>query len=68
MTNDMLIRSEGMRILVDNLGLVDAEKFIALILRDNFDYTKWQRNLYGDMTIEELATKARIYRQEKKDT
>ena len=68
MTNDMLIRSEGMRILVDNLGLVDAEKFITLILRDNFDYTKWQRNLYGDMIIEELATKARIYRQEKKDT
>ena len=29
MTSDMLIRSKGMRVLADSLGLVDAEKFIT---------------------------------------
>lgn len=62
MTNDMLIRSEGMRILADKMGLVEAEKFISLILRDNCDYTKWQSNLYNNMTIEELVLKARYPR------
>jgi hypothetical protein len=32
-----------------------------LIQREPFDYTKWQENLFEDMTIEELAKKADEY-------
>jgi hypothetical protein len=47
-----------MRVLSEHLGLVDAERFIALILREPFDYTKWQEHLYADMSLEELGEKA----------
>jgi hypothetical protein len=41
-----VIKNEGMRVLAENLGLVDAERFITLMLRKPFDYTEWQRSLY----------------------
>ena len=58
MRTETSLRREGMRILSDKLGLVEAERFISLIIREPFDYTKWRENLYGDMTIEELCEKA----------
>jgi hypothetical protein len=36
------------------LGSVAAERFIALIQREPFDYTKWQRTLWEDQGIEEI--------------
>ncbi|GMO45288.1 MAG: hypothetical protein Pg6C_07320 [Treponemataceae bacterium] len=63
MKSDTLIKSEGMRVLADNLGIVEAERFITLILREPFDYTKWQRDLYGDMPVEELYAKIKRYEE-----
>lgn len=40
MKTDTVIRSEGMKILSDNLGMVEAERFVMLIQREPFDYTK----------------------------
>jgi len=58
MIPDTVIRSEGMKILSENLGLVEAERFIMLIQRESFDYTKWQEDLFEDMSIEEISEKA----------
>jgi hypothetical protein len=57
MRSDVLIKSDGMRVLAEHLGIVEAERFITLVLREPFDYTKWQRNLYADMTVDELYAK-----------
>lgn len=57
MISDTLIKSNGMRILAENLGMVEAERFISLILRDPFDYTIWQRDLYKNMSVKELYDK-----------
>jgi hypothetical protein len=62
---DTLIRHEGMNVLIKNMGLVDAERFIMLIQRETFDYTKWQENLFEDMTIEEIYNNAAKLRKEK---
>jgi hypothetical protein len=35
--------------LSKHLGLVEAERFIMLIQREPFDYTKWQENLFEDI-------------------
>ena len=32
--------SRGMKCLVQNMGVVDAEYFIAAVQRERFDYTK----------------------------
>ena len=58
MRTDAVLRQDGMRILSDSLGLVEAERFISLIIREPFDYTEWQRNLYSGMSLEELCEDA----------
>jgi hypothetical protein len=63
MKTNTLLRNEGMEILSKSLGLVEAERFIMLIQREPFDYTKWQENLFENMTVEELSKKAAEYRK-----
>lgn len=60
---DTLIKNEGMKILTEHLGKVEAERFIALIMREPFDYTKWQVNLWQDKTVKEVSEAAMKYRK-----
>jgi len=48
----------GIKILIEQLGNVNAERFISLIIREPFDYTNWQKNLFKGMTIEEISDDA----------
>jgi hypothetical protein len=67
MKTDTVIRTEGMDILIKNMGLIEAERFVMLIQREPFDYTKWQETLFKDMTIEEVYNNAAELRQKNKD-
>ena len=58
MRTDTEIRVHGLRALVDALGIVEAEKFISLILREPFDYTEWQQNLWPDKNVAEISKAA----------
>jgi len=40
------------------LVYVNAERFISLIIREPFNYTNWQKNLFKGMTIEEISDDA----------
>ena len=51
----------GMRCLVENIGLVEAERFISIIMQEKFDYTKWQREYFDRMTSEQLHEEAVSY-------
>jgi hypothetical protein len=66
MKANTLIRSEGMNVLIKHLGLIEAEQFVMLIQKETFDYTKWQENLFEDMTIEEIYNDAAKLREENK--
>ena len=55
---DSIVKAEGMRVLLEGLGKVDAERFISLIIKEPFDYTKWQRNLFDGMSVRELSDAA----------
>lgn len=55
---DTEIRMKGMQVLVNALGEVQAEKFITLIMREPFNYTKWQRDLWNDKSVEEISRMA----------
>ena len=61
MKADTIIKSEGMDALFDKLGLVDAERFISLMLKEHFDYTKWQNDLFQNETLEDLGNKSYEY-------
>lgn len=58
MLTDTEIRATGVRALVEVLGDVQAEKFIALIQREPFDYTKWQQTLWPDRTLDDISQAA----------
>ena len=63
MMNSMALLNKGMDCLTENLGLVDAERFVSLISSERFDYTEWRReNLFKDMTVEEISRAAMEYR------
>ena len=62
MKPDTDIRFEGIRALIDVLGTVEAERFIALINRERFDYTEWRKNQWIEETVASLATRARALR------
>ena len=55
MMTDTELKIKGFNTLVDTLGEIDAERFITLILREPFDYTKWQKNLWENRSIEEIS-------------
>jgi hypothetical protein len=58
MRTDTLIKHDGFQAIFEKLDLVEAERFIALIKRDNFDYTEWRKSLWENMTIEDLSRNA----------
>jgi len=56
------ILSAGMDALVQRLGIVEAERFITLIIREPFDYTEWRKeNLFKGKTVEQLNEDAMEY-------
>lgn len=64
MPSDTLIRNRGMKVLSEHLGIVDAEKFIALLRRDTFDYTEWHQGLFDGMPLETFLQNARAFQEE----
>jgi hypothetical protein len=54
-------RSEAMNILIEHLGVLNTERFINSILKDQFDYTEWQRNLWKDKTVDEIHQDVAAY-------
>jgi hypothetical protein len=63
MRTDTQIRTEGLRALLNALGAVEAERFVALLLREPFDYTAWQRTLWPDRSVEEISAAAMAARR-----
>jgi hypothetical protein len=58
MFTETILRNTGMRVLINHLGNVEAERFIMLINREPFDYTQWQQNLFEDMSVKALSKAA----------
>ena len=60
MITDTELKSKGFRLLVRYLGDVEAERFIALIQREPFDYTRWRQDadLDDELSLEEISRKA----------
>ena len=59
--NTFELADAGMTCLTEKFGIVGAEAFIALVLREQLDYTKWRRAYYGDLQPGEFHEKALAY-------
>ena len=36
------------------MGDIETERFISIIIRERFDYTKWQKNFFADISAEDF--------------
>ena len=57
------VMEQGMKCLVDNIGIVEAERFIAVVMQEKFDYTQWQRSYFDKMTSEELKAEIALFQE-----
>lgn len=64
MITDTEIKIKGFRALLESLGEIETERFVSLIMREPFDYTKWQRSLWIDKTVAEISNHAMRFRRE----
>jgi hypothetical protein len=44
---------------------VESERFLTLMLREPFDYTRWRQTQWNEESVATLAAKARKQREEK---
>ena len=58
MITDTEIKLKGFQLLAENLGDVELERFISLIQREPFDYTKWRQGLDEDLSLEDISLRA----------
>jgi len=56
------IRVKGIQILAEHLGDIEMERFVALLQREPFDYTKWHQEMDENCSIEEISQKAMLLR------
>lgn len=58
MITDTEIKLQGFQILSQYLGDVEAERFIALMQREPFDYTEWRQGMDEEMSLNEISRSA----------
>lgn len=65
--NDRILLNNGMQVLIENLGLSEAERFVFLMKSDRFDYTQWHETLSEGKTVEEIYERAKTARENLKN-
>ena len=50
-----------MSCLLEQLGVAETEKFISVLIRERFDYTKWRRTFFGDAGVKEINKETVAY-------
>ena len=63
MLTETEIKMKGFEALYEALGDLDVEKFISLLIRDPFDYTKWSKDLWHDKTLTQISKEAMDYQK-----
>ena len=61
MTSTAEIMNRGMKCLTEHMGVLEAEEFISVIIREKFDYTKWQREYFDMKAPEDISTEASCF-------
>jgi len=62
MITDTEVKTKGFQILAQHLGDIEAERFIALIQREPFDYTAWRQDMDEELSLEKISRKAMALR------
>ena len=64
MRNTAVIMDDGINCLLKSLGAFETEIFISNLFKEPFDYTKWQSEHFGAISLEEFSRQAVQYDKE----
>ena len=67
MMTDSEIKSRGFELLVRYPGNIEAERFIALIQREPFDYTEWRQHIEEGTSLAEVSQRAMMQRNKRSE-
>lgn len=56
--DDEALCAQGLAVLEEHLGPVQALRFLALMSRQPFDYQRWRREHFGNMSLAEILAQA----------
>ena len=63
MSSSELLKN-GMRCLTEKLGIINAERFISIIIKEQFDYTKWQKTYFDKIDSKQFDEELLKYSKE----
>lgn len=66
MISDEEILERGMDCLMDNLGIIEAERFVSLVWKERDKYNKWKQE-YDKMSDEEWLAGLNEYAKQHSD-
>jgi hypothetical protein len=52
MMNEVILKETIIQHLINTFGNVDTERFISSMRRESFDYSKWRRDKFDDVSVE----------------
>lgn len=55
---DVVLREKGLTALEQELGPVQALRFLAMISRQPFDYQEWRRQTFDGLSLSEVLSRA----------
>lgn len=64
MTSNIEIVNKGINCLLEKLGVIETKQFISVIMREKFDYTKWQQQKFDDVSSDDFNAAAVAYAKE----
>ena len=54
----------GMTCLIEKLGIVEAERFISVLIREKADYTQWRQRYFDNVSSDDFHAAALSYGKE----
>jgi hypothetical protein len=64
--SDVELKSRAIELLINQLGEVEAERFLSLINKETFDYSEWRKKLLIDLDVKTVSSLAMKYRATQK--
>ena len=55
------IMDMGISCLIENLGTIETERFISVLIREKSDYTKWRQQYFADVSSDDFHEAAVAY-------
>ena len=58
---EAILREKAIKILIENIGIVDTERFVSIISREPKDYTKNREKPFCGMSLDEIYNEAKEF-------